>query len=106
MASTCREVKAALLAILQHALYEALRWGDDRTLFALDLKADSFVHEVITLVTTLRAEDDVFFFADNVAQMRTVYAQNPTIHFALFMTPQDKDALIAEVEAAGIPCRS
>lgn len=88
------------------SLQETLEWGNDRALFALDLKADAFVDEVIGLVTDLDAEDDVFFFADSVDQMLEVYDLNPDIHFALFMTPDTREDLVTAVEESPIPLES
>ncbi len=88
------------------SLKETLEWGNDRALFALDLKADDFVDEVIGLVTDLEAEDDVFFFADSVDQMLAVYNLNPDIHFALFMTPDTREDLVTAVDESPIPLES
>ncbi|MEM9005908.1 MAG: glycerophosphodiester phosphodiesterase family protein [Cyanobacteria bacterium P01_F01_bin.86] len=87
-------------------LQETLEWGQNRALFALDLKADDFVAEVIGLVTDLEVEDDVMFFADNVEQMLKVYGLNPNIHFALLMTPDTREDLVNAVADSPISLES
>lgn len=87
-------------------LQETLEWGRNRALFALDLKADDFVADVIGLVTDLGAEDDVMFFADNIEQMLEAYALNPNIHFSLFMTPDTREDLVNAVADSPIPLES
>ena len=88
------------------SLQETLDWGHHRALFALDLKADDCVAEVIDLVTDLEAEDAVIFFADNVEQMLKVYDLNPNIHFALLITPDTREDLVNAVADSPIPLES
>ena len=87
-------------------LQETLEWGRNRALFALDLKADDFMADVIDLVTELGAEDDVMFFADSVEQMQEAYALNPNMHFSLFMTPETREELVNAVADSPIPLES
>lgn len=86
-------------------LREVLTWGDDRTLFALDVKADAYIDEVVDLVTEMRAEDDVFIFADSVEQMAAIHHRNPALYFALFFTPETTEDLLVSIREAGIPLR-
>lgn len=85
---------------------QVLEWGNDRALFALDLKADAFLNEVVGLVTDLGAEDDIFLFADSLDQMLEAYALNSNIHFALFMTPDTRESLVNEIDTSPIPLES
>ena len=87
-------------------LQETLEWGNDRALFALDLKADDFTADVIELVSDLGVEDDVMFFADNIEQMLAAYALNPNIHFSLFMTSDTREELVNAVADSPIPLES
>lgn len=85
------------------SLAETLEFGNDRMVFALDLKADDAVDEVVDLVSEMGAEDDVFFFADSVEQMVRVYERNPEIHFALYLTSDSRQLLVDQVIASPIP---
>ncbi|MEM9005173.1 MAG: glycerophosphodiester phosphodiesterase family protein [Cyanobacteria bacterium P01_F01_bin.86] len=87
-------------------LQETLEWGRNRALFALDLKADDFVAEVVGMVMDLDVEDDVIFFAETVEQMLKVYSLNPNIHFALLMTPDTREDLVNAVADSPIPLES
>lgn len=85
------------------SLRETLEFGNDRVLFALDLKADEAVEDVVDLITEMDAEDDVFFFADSVEQMVLVHERNANIHFALYMTSETRATLVEQVSVSPVP---
>ncbi|MGK7951200.1 MAG: glycerophosphodiester phosphodiesterase family protein [Xenococcaceae cyanobacterium] len=81
-------------------LEEALLWAEGKTILELDLKSDDYTNEVVEIITELDAEDQVRFITDSVEQATEIYNQNPEIHLGLFITPDNRETVFADIETA------
>ncbi|MEO0533799.1 MAG: glycerophosphodiester phosphodiesterase family protein [Cyanobacteria bacterium P01_A01_bin.123] len=81
-------------------LHAALEWAEGRTILELDLKSDDFFEEVVEIITTLDAEDQVRFITQDLDQAIAIHSLNPDIHLGLSINSENQLDVFVEIEAA------